>query len=129
MSVKVGLTDAEWQIIQLLWEHAPLTISQIEKTLKDKTGWSKHTVISLLKRMMSKGTVRAEDDGRVKLFWPVPGKEDVYAEETQSFLKRLYNGKIGLMLSAMVDKEDLADSEIDELMEILQKSKGGGGHG
>ena len=120
------LTDSEWQIMQLLWENAPLTITQMGKLLKDKTDWSKHTIISFLRRMQTKNAITVEDDGRVKRFYPAIAKEDIYLTETKTFLSKLYEGKVGLMISSMVDNEELKEDEIDELINILNKSKGGG---
>jgi len=126
MAKKVSLTDSEWQIIQLLWDSSPLTITQMEKLLKEKTGWSRHLIISFLKRMLTKEAVTYEDDGRTKHFYPAVAKEDIYLTETKTFLSKLYEGKIGLMISAMVEHEELTENEIDELINILNKSKEGG---
>jgi len=126
MAKKVSLTDSEWQIIQLLWNTAPLTITQMEKLLKEKTGWSRHLIISFLKRMLAKEAVTFEDGGKAKHFYPAVAKEDVYLTETKSFLSKLYEGKIGLMISAMVENEELSTDEIDELINILNKSKESG---
>ena len=123
MVKRVSLTDSEWQIIKLLWDDAPLTITQMEKLLKDTTGWSRHTLISLLKRMLTKETITFEDDGRVKRFFPAITKDEAYVTETKSFLSKLYDGKIGLMVSSMADNEELDEDDINELYEILNKMK------
>jgi BlaI family penicillinase repressor len=125
MVKKVSLTDSEWQIIKLLWDNAPLTITQMEKLLKGTTGWSRHTLISLLKRMMTKETITIEDDGKVKRFYPAISKDNAYLTETQSFLSKLYDGKIGLMISSMANNEELNEDEINELITILNKLKEG----
>jgi len=126
MNKGVLITDSEWQIMQLLWKDAPLTITKLEKLLKDKTGWTKHTIITILRRMQTKETVTVEDNGRVKQFYPAFTKEDIYLTETKTFLSKLYEGKVGLMLSSMVDNEELREDEIDELINLLNKSKESG---
>ena len=126
MLKKISLTGSEWQIMLLLWNTAPLTITQMEKLMKDKTGWSRHALISFLKRMLTKEAITVEDDGRVKRFYPAIAKDDAFTTETQSFLSKLYDGKIGLMISSMVDNEELKEDEIEELISILNKSKKGG---
>jgi BlaI family penicillinase repressor len=125
MKKKVSLTDSEWQIMQLLWKNAPLTITQIEKELKDKTGWSKHSIISFLKRMLTKGVITVEETGKAIQFYPAAEQEETYIEETKSFLSKLYGGSIGLMMSSMVDRAELNEEEIEELIDILNKSKKG----
>lgn len=126
MHKSTALTDSEWQIMQLLWEDAPLTLTQMGKLLKDKTGWTRHTIISLLRRMQTKESITVEDDGKVKRFYPAIAKDDIYLTETKTFLSKLFDGKVGLMLSSMVVNEELKEDEIDELIKILNKSKEGG---
>ena len=63
------ITNAEWKIMSLLWER-PMTIMEITAALKEETGWTKHTVINLLKRMVEKGTVVYTESGRTKMFSP-----------------------------------------------------------
>jgi len=126
MHKATDLTDSEWQIMELLWDDAPLTITQMEKLLKAKTGWTRHLIISFLKRMLTKATVRFEDNGKVKRFYPAIAKEDAYLMETKTFLSKLYKGKIGLMLSSLVENKELNEDEIKELINILNSSKEGG---
>ena len=55
---KINLSDGEWSIMNELWEAAPKTITQLTAALKQSTGWSKHTIITMLGRMESKGVVK-----------------------------------------------------------------------
>ena len=80
MDETTRLTDAEWNIMLLLWENPPQTLMQLTHALEPKMGWTKHTVLALLKRMMEKGTVRAEENGRTKLFYPTVPKETVWRQ-------------------------------------------------
>ena len=66
----VALTEAEWKIMLLLWEKSPWTMMELTRALAEDTGWSKHTVITMLKRMAVKGTVRICEDGPVKTYFP-----------------------------------------------------------
>lgn len=66
----VPLTEAEWKIMLLLWEKSPRTMMELTRALAEDTGWSKHTVITMLKRMAVKGTVRICEDGPVKTYFP-----------------------------------------------------------
>jgi BlaI family penicillinase repressor len=124
----IQLTEAEAKIIALLWEESPLTMMQITRKLKDATGWTKHTVINILKRMLIKGTIRMEDLKPAKLYYPLVEKESVEREETQTFLDKVYGGNPVLLLSAMVDGGKLQEQEIDELLAILNKAKEAGRH-
>ena len=88
--MSIQLTEAEAKIIDLLWQERPLTMTQITHRLKDVTGWTKHTVINILKRMLQKGTLRMEDVKPAKLYYPLIEREEVVQEETQTFLDKVY---------------------------------------
>lgn len=115
------LTDAEWKVMTVLWEHAPQTMMEITNTLKEETGWTKHTVMSFLKRMEEKGALHFEEGGRAKLYYPDWKREEVAIQETEDFLKKVFHGKIGLMINAMVQQKALSKQEIDELYDILEE--------
>ena len=117
------LSSSEWKIMSLLWENEPLTIMQITAALNDETGWSKHTVITLLKRMEEKKAVSFEQIGNAKHFFTIIKREDVAVAETQSFLERIYRGSIGMLVNSMIDQNALSKEDIDELYDILKKAE------
>lgn len=121
----VSLSDGEWKIMQLLWQAEPRTITQLTAQLKEDTGWGKHTVITMLGRMESKGAVRYEDGGRAKQFYPVVMREEVSVGETKGFLNKVYNGSLSMMVNAMVTQKALTQDEIAELYNILKKAEEG----
>ena len=120
----INLTEAEWKIMVLLWEKAPKTITQLTHALENQTGWTKHTIISLLRRMAEKGTVRVEDTGRVKLFYPLAEKDSVAKEQTQTLLSRLFNGNPMLLMHTMVERGDLTEEDLAELSALIEKKRG-----
>jgi len=95
-------------------------MTEITNALKSETGWTRHTVISFLKRMEEKGAIHHEEGKKARLYYPDWNKEDTVISETADFLNRVFHGKIGLMLNAMVQQKALSRQEIDELYEILQ---------
>ncbi len=125
--MKRELSDAEWVLMKKLWETSPLTITQLTSALREETGWSKHTVISLLSRMEAKGAVAHEEGGRAKEYYPLLPKDDALRRETEHFLDRVYDGRVGLLMSAMVDSRALSREDITELSRILEQAKGGDG--
>lgn len=120
------LTDAEWNIMLLLWDNPPQTLMQLTRALESETQWTKHTVLALLKRMLEKGTVRVEESGRTKLFYPNASKEQVTREQTDMLMKRLFGGKAMLMLSNVVSSGRLNERELDELSALIEQTKGKG---
>lgn len=123
MNQKINLSDGEWKLMNLLWDQAPRTIAELVSALKDDTGWTKGTVFMMLSRMKDKGAVRFEAGGRSKLFYPVLKKEDATSLETESFLGKVYNGSLGLMVASMAGQKSLSKDEIDELYAILHQAK------
>lgn len=119
---KIKLSDAEWKIMQVLWTDAPQTYKQIEEALKEETSWSKHTILSFLKRMCEKGAIRAEQAKPAKHYYPVADKELLVSDETQSFAKKVFGGDWGLMLSSLT-AQSVSETEIDEMLAMLQQAK------
>lgn len=120
--MKVSLSNMEWKLMNRLWDDAPMTLMQLTRALEEETGWTKHTIITMLTRLESKNAVRWEQVGRTRHYAPAVAREDVRREETASFLDRVYGGRLGLMMSALVDDHALTKADIDELSEILKKA-------
>lgn len=119
----IKLSDGEWKIIKLLWQSSPKTITQITTTLFEETGWGKHTIITMLGRMEVKGAIRYEEGKKAKQYYPIVKEEIMSYEESQNFLKKVYEGSLGMMLNTMLKKSDISKTEIDELYDILQKAE------
>lgn len=119
---KANLSDGEWKLMRLLWEQ-PRTIPQLVTALKDSTGWSKGTIHIMLSRMIERDYVRVEEGTRVKTYFPVLQREDAAAAETKSFLARVYNGSLSMMVASLAGQNALKQEDIDSLYDILQKAK------
>ena len=120
---QVVLSDGEWKLMKLLWEHQPMTLGDLVEALKEDTAWGKGTVFTMLRRMSAKGIVRMDDSGKYQQYYPVLEKDDAVLAETKSFLERVYDGSIGMMISAMAHEKRLSKSEIDELYEIIREAR------
>ena len=123
--MKVNLSDGEWKLMNKLWQGAPLTITQLTAALHSETGWGKHTVITMLSRLEAKGAVAHDGGHPAKRYSAVLKKEDAAQSKTRSFLDKVYGGRLGLMMSAMVDSRALTQEDIDELTAILESAKEG----
>ena len=85
--MQVNLSDSEWKLMNRLWEQSPRTIMDLTASLKEDTGWSKNTVITMLARLEAKGAVRHEEGGRAKRYFPAVDREDGAAAETNRIAK------------------------------------------
>ena len=122
----VKLTASEWSVLTCLWEDSPRTVMQLVADLGDRVGWAKSTTITTLRRMEDKGLVRVEHTGKGKLYFPAVEREQAVTAETRSFLDRVYQGSVGLMMSAMAQRRELSAGEVAELRAILDQMEGGG---
>ena len=117
------LTTSEWYVLDCLWERAPMTVMELVAALQDKVGWAKSTTITTLTRMEAKGLIRSEVEGRGKRYYPCADRQGAVHAETRSFLDRVYQGSVGLMVSAMAQEKALSQEEIDALYEILRQAE------
>ncbi len=120
--MKISLSNMEWKLMDPLWNAPPMTMMQLTRALEAETGWTKHTVITMLTRLENKGAVRWEQEGRTRHYFPVVSREEARREETAGFLDRVYGGRLGLMVNALVEDHALTKEDIDELSEILRRA-------
>lgn len=122
MAETVSLSDGEWKLMHVLWSDAPRTMTELVHALSADTGWTKHTVIKMLSRLEDKGAVRHEDGPRAKQYYPAVEQASAVRAETERFLRKVYGGSLGLMMSAMVRENTLTRAELEELSEILKEA-------
>ncbi len=123
MKQEIRVTNSEWHLINCLWEESPRTLMQLVPLLKDRVGWSKSTCATMVRRMSEKGVIGYEERGKTKYFYPRVEKEDVVVQETRDFLKKIYDGSVGMMMSALVRQNDLSKEDIRELQAILKEAE------
>ena len=120
---QIKLTGSEWSVLDSLWQESPQTVMQLVAELSERVGWAKSTTITTLRRMEEKGLVHCEIAGKGKSYTPAVEQEQAEISETRSFLDRVYRGSVGLMMSAMAQRQELSKEEIAELREILAQAE------
>ena len=123
---ELKLSASEWNVLNCLWADSPRTVMQLVAELERSVGWAKSTTITTLRRMEEKGLVRAEQSGRGKSYTPAVEREQAVTAETRSFLDRVYQGSVGLMMSAMAKRQELSAGEVAQLRAILDQLDGEG---
>ena len=124
---QIKLTASEWNVLSCLWEESPRTVMQIVGELERTVGWHRSTTITTLHRMEDKGLIRCEQAGRGRAYTPLVDREQAAVAETRSFLDRVYQGSVGMMMSAMAQRQELSGEEIAQLRSILDQAEKGGG--
>ena len=125
--MSVHCTEAEWKILEALWEHAPRTMPEITRILEPQTGWSRHTVITLLKRMQEKGTVAVDETGPVKTYTPLIKREDAVQQQTRKLLNHVFSGRASLLVQNLVDTGEITVKEVEELLSMIREGTPEGG--
>ena len=125
MEKQINLSDSEWKLMNRLWARNPMTITELTAALREDTGWSKNTIITMLSRLEAKGAVRCEQGERAKRYFPAVERRAAARAETENFLGKVYGGSLGLMMSAMVESRRLTEADVAELSAILEKAGGG----
>lgn len=118
------LTEAEWTVMECLWEKSPRTGRETVAWLDQKMGWTRSTVLTMLRRLEAKGAVSGDTEGELKTFRPLIAREDVAVRETENLLDRAYKGSLSLLVSSLTKKQSLPQNEIDELYAILREMEG-----
>lgn len=120
----ISLTEAEWAVMECLWEKSPRTGRETVAWLDRKMGWTRSTTLTMLRRLEAKGAVAGDTDGELKTFRPLIAREEVAVQETENLLDRVYQGSLSLLVSSLTKKQSLPQSEIDELYAILREMEG-----
>jgi BlaI family penicillinase repressor len=113
------ISEAEWEVMQILWEHSPQTANEIVEALSRGTHWQRETIRTLINRLVQKKAVRFEKQGRQYHYYPAVAESDCIKAQTRSFLRRFRADAIEPMLAAIVEEERLSVEQIARLKEIL----------
>ena len=120
----IALTEAEWAVMECLWEKSPRTGRETVEWLDKRMGWTRSTTLTMLRRLEAKGAVAGDTEGEPKTFRPLIAREDVAVRETENLLERAYKGSLSLLVSSLTKKQSLPQKEIDELYAILREMEG-----
>nr|WP_317363252.1 BlaI/MecI/CopY family transcriptional regulator [uncultured Blautia sp.] len=121
------ISEAEFEVMKIVWKYAPISTRDITEKLLQTTNWSPKTIQTLIKRLVTKGALTYEKQSRMFIYTPVVKENEYIGQESNSFLKRYYNGDIAAMVSAYIENDRLSESELDTLRSLLsQKHQKGG---
>ena len=113
------ISEAEFEVMKIVWKHAPISTNEITEKLLQTTSWSPKTIQTLIKRLVTKGVLTYEKQSRVFLYTPLVKENEYIGQESSSFLNRFYNGDITAMLSAFLENNRLSETEIERLRSLL----------
>ena len=113
------ISEAEFEVMKIVWKYAPISTKEITDRLVKTTTWSPKTIQTLIKRLVNKGALSYEKQSRVFVYTPLVDENEYIGQESNSFLKRFYDGNISKMLSAYIENDKLSETEINNLRSLL----------
>ncbi len=120
------ISEAEYEIMKIIWECAPISTNEVVEMFNDKSDWSPRTIQTLLSRLVKKGALGYEKKSRVFVYFPLVQENEYLNEESNSFLKKFYNGALNSMVLNFIEQDKLSDEDVNELRNILENRKMGG---
>ncbi len=120
------ISEAEWQVMKVLWAESPSTANEVVESLKDTTLWNPRTIKTLIGRLVKKkavGFTQDLADKRKYHYYPLVNEQETARAETKSLLKRVYGGALNVMVANFLEEEQLSKEEINELRAILDEKE------
>ena len=120
------ISEAEWEVMKVLWKTSPRTANEIVEELTGKTHWKRETIRTLINRLVQKKALSFEKKGRQYHYFPRITEAEGIKAEAESFVKRIGGGSIEPMLAAFVEEKQLSAEKIESLKRILTQAEAAG---
>jgi BlaI family transcriptional regulator, penicillinase repressor len=117
---EVRISDAEWQVMQVVWERKSATAADVIAVLSRTTGWQHRTIRTLLARLVDKGALAAQADGNRYVYRPLISRGRCVRRESKTFLQRVFGGDTAELLAHFVRDADISPEQINELKRLLE---------
>ena len=117
----MAISEAESVVMQVLWKRSPLAADEVFAALAGRQDWQEATVKTLLNRLLKKGAIVAEREGRRYLYAPLLRREDWLLQESEGLLDRLFGGRLAPMVAHFSEGRKLSKKDIAELKKLVQE--------
>ena len=119
MSDPVNISEAESIVMEVLWRHGPMRSENVVETLAGQRKWREPTIKTLLSRLLTKGAIRAEKEGRRYVYSPVLTRDDWLSQESKGLLDRLFGGRLAPLVAHFGRHGKLSKKDIAELKRMI----------
>jgi len=113
------ISDAESVVMDVLWQRSPLAAEEVVAALAPRQDWQEATVKTLLNRLLNKGAIAADKDGRRYLYRPLLRREDWVLDESESLLARLFDGRVAPLVAHFSEHRKLSAQDVAELRRLV----------
>ena len=117
------ISEAEYAVMEVLWDKSPLTAAEVCEVVCDARGWSLATVKTLLSRLVGKGAIETRPDGRRFLYSPMIARVEYVDGESRRLVDRLFGGSASSLFAHLAEQEALTASDISEIEALLKEIK------
>ncbi len=121
--MSLRISQSELDIMNVLWAQSPLGASEIVEALDNKKNWSSRTVKTLLSRLVQKGALSTETEGRRYLYTPLVEKEIYAGQAARKLSDRLFGGRAAPLVAHLAEADGLSAQDIEELETLLAQLK------
>jgi BlaI family transcriptional regulator, penicillinase repressor len=122
--MQIVLAEREAQLMELLWDHGPSTVSDVQSRLGDELAYT--TVLSHLRTLESKGYIGHSDEGRAHRYHALIERADAQRGALEALVSRLFKGSSDALLLHMVSNDKLSAKQVQRIEERLKKKPGKG---
>ena len=112
------LFDSEIKVMELIWEHEPVSAKQLSLLATESIGWNKNTTYTIIKKLEAKGFIKREEPGFICV--SLVSRKEACKNETKGLIDRLFKGSKKALFASLVDDE-LTEDEIEELRKLIEK--------
>jgi BlaI family transcriptional regulator, penicillinase repressor len=119
--IRESISEAESAVLTVLWDRGAASAEDVTAVLALPRGWQDSTVKTLLGRLLKKGAVRAEKDGRRFIYSPTLAREEWLSQESESLLNRLYGGRVAPLVAHFSRHRKLSKRDIRELKRLIEE--------
>jgi BlaI family penicillinase repressor len=123
MKKTIRITEAEWEVMAVVWDRTPVAASTVVEVLEDRKRWTLATVRTLLRRLVNKGALQQEFEGKRYIYTPLISMAECSRQESESFLDRVLGRAPSEAILHLVKRADLSDKDIQELRRILREKE------
>ena len=115
------IAEGEYAVMEVLWDEAPLTAADVAARVPEDRGWSLATVKTMLSRLLAKGVLSHEEEGRRYLYRPAVSKDDYLAQESTRLIDRLFGGRVTPLVAHLARRDRLSEKDIAEIEALLRE--------
>lgn len=116
------ISDAELSVMEILWSEPGLGAAEVSAKITDHD-WSDKTVKTLLARLVDKGALRAEPEGRRYRYHPLVAQADHRKSAVGRFVDNMFGGRAATLVAHLAEARDLTDDDIEELEDLVRRLK------